>query len=148
MLIVWNVNSSIVNTRPLEVLIIKVCHCNVLCFLVQHVPNMQLRWFGITKSTKKSWFKSHIRIIKNKKVIQVFLHQTQPEQTIVGSYKMIRPFFLLSKLACMMLSNGQRIRISIKHTAQLQVYHTAKPSTLHPGHTPYYISTLTCYWIA
>ena len=26
----WNVNSSIVNTEPIKVLIIKLCHCNVL----------------------------------------------------------------------------------------------------------------------
>ena len=28
----WNASSSIVNTGPLKVLIIKVCHCNVLVF--------------------------------------------------------------------------------------------------------------------
>ena len=31
-LIMWNASSSIVNTGPLEVLIIKLCHCNVLFF--------------------------------------------------------------------------------------------------------------------
>ena len=30
----WNGSSSIVNTGPIKVLIIKLCHCNVLCFLV------------------------------------------------------------------------------------------------------------------
>ena len=29
--------------RVYKVLIIKLCHCNVLRFLVQHVPNLQLR---------------------------------------------------------------------------------------------------------
>ena len=45
MLIVWNVNSSIVNTRPLEVLIIKVCRCNVLfsgLICSQHAIEMDL----------------------------------------------------------------------------------------------------------
>ena len=38
----WNVNSSIVNTRPLEVLIIKVCHCVFWFICSQHAIEMDL----------------------------------------------------------------------------------------------------------
>ena len=75
----WNVNSSIVNTRPLEVLIIKVCHCNVLF----SVLNIQLKWFGITKSAKKNPDSNDSSPISVSLKTKKFLHQTQPEQTTV-----------------------------------------------------------------
>ena len=81
MLIVWNVNSSIVNKRPLEVLIIKVCHCNVLfsgLICSQHAIEMDL----VSQKVPNSLIPMIICIIKNKKLFKFFLHQTQPELTI------------------------------------------------------------------
>ena len=47
-IIVWNASSSITNTGPLEVLIIKLCHCNVLCFFwFNMLPTWNLTDFGI-----------------------------------------------------------------------------------------------------
>ena len=77
MLIVWDPSSSIVNTGPLKVLIIKVCHCNVLCFLVQHVANMQLRCFEVdlrSDSNDSSPMCITCNIIT--KLFELFLHRS------------------------------------------------------------------------
>ena len=81
----WNVNSSIVNTRPLDVLIIKVCHCNVLfsgLICSQHAIEMDLVSPKAPKNPDSN-DSSPISVSLKTKVIQVFLHPTQPEQTII-----------------------------------------------------------------
>ena len=65
----------IVNTGPLEVLIIKVFQCNVWFSMIPDVIEMD-------SDSNDSSPISIIIIIKNKKVTQIFLVSTQPQQII------------------------------------------------------------------
>ena len=85
----WNASSSIVNTGPLEVLIIKLCHCNVLCFLVQHVPNSAIEVILVSNEADlraDSNDSSPMCIsCKITKLFKLFLHRSEREHTIVTS---------------------------------------------------------------
>ena len=77
----WNASSSIVNTGPIKVLIIKLCHCNVLCFLVQHVPNLQLVSNEADLRADSNDSSPMCISCKITKLFKLFLHRSEREHT-------------------------------------------------------------------
>ena len=88
----WNASSSIiVNTGPIKVLIIKLCHCNVLCFLVQPVPIDVILVSNEADLRADSYDSSPMCIsCKIAKLFKLFLHRSECEHTI-GCVLLVQP---------------------------------------------------------